>query len=80
MRIVFSGIGAGDTLKSVHDASNNARVYVAETTEAVPWTGVTGKPWRGMDASMLAIYTASKWVWIASVRMLPGSTPLTIMP
>jgi hypothetical protein len=40
----LSGAGAGDMLKSVYDSTNNGKVDVAETAEAVPWTGVTGKP------------------------------------
>ena len=40
----LSGAGAGDMLKSVYDTTNNGKVDVAETAEAVPWTGVTGKP------------------------------------
>jgi hypothetical protein len=38
------GAGAGDMLKSVYDTTNNGKVDVAEAAEAVPWTGVTGKP------------------------------------
>jgi hypothetical protein len=34
----------GDMSKSVYDTTNNGKVDVAETAEAVPWTGVTGKP------------------------------------
>jgi hypothetical protein len=40
----LSGAGAGDMLKSVYDTTNNGKVDVAEVAEAVPWTGVTGKP------------------------------------
>jgi hypothetical protein len=40
----LSGAGAGDMSKSVYDTTNNGKVDVAETAEAVPWTGVTGKP------------------------------------
>jgi hypothetical protein len=40
----LSGIGPGDMSKSVYDTTNNGKVDVAETAEAVPWTGVTGKP------------------------------------
>lgn len=40
----LSGAGAGDMLKSVYDTTNNGKVDVAEAAEAVPWTGVTGKP------------------------------------
>lgn len=38
------GTGSGDMLKSVYDTTNNGKVDVAETAEAVPWAGVTGKP------------------------------------
>jgi hypothetical protein len=40
----LSGAGAGDMSKSVYDTTNNGKVDVAEAAEAVPWTGVTGKP------------------------------------
>jgi hypothetical protein len=40
----LSGAGAGDMLKSVYDTTNNGKVDVAESAEAVPWMGVTGKP------------------------------------
>lgn len=40
----LAGAGAGDMLKSVYDADGNGKVDVAETAEAVPWSGVTGKP------------------------------------
>lgn len=40
----LSAAGAGDMAKSVYDTTNNGKVDVAETAEAVPWTGVTGKP------------------------------------
>ena len=40
----LAGAGAGDMSKSVYDTTNNGKVDVAETAEAVPWTGVTGKP------------------------------------
>lgn len=38
------GTGTGDMLKSIYDTTNNGKVDVAEAAEAVPWTGVTGKP------------------------------------
>ncbi|MEJ1939105.1 hypothetical protein WDZ92_53580, partial [Nostoc sp. NIES-2111] len=40
----LAGAGAGDMLKSVYDTTDNGKVDVAEVAEAVPWTGVTGKP------------------------------------
>ena len=39
-----SGLGTGDMAKSVYDANNNGKVDVAESADAVAWTGVTGKP------------------------------------
>lgn len=36
--------GGGDMLKSTYDTNNNGKVDVAESAEAVPWTGVSGKP------------------------------------
>ena len=40
----LSGAGAGDMLKSIYDTTDNGKVDVAEVAEAVPWTGVMGKP------------------------------------
>ena len=40
----LSGAGAGDMSKAVYDTTNNGKVDLAEAAEAVPWTGVTGKP------------------------------------
>jgi hypothetical protein len=40
----LSAAGAGDMSKSVYDTTNNGKVDVAEVAEAVPWSGVTGKP------------------------------------
>jgi hypothetical protein len=40
----LSGAGMGDMSKAVYDSTNNGKVDVAETAEAVPWTGITGKP------------------------------------
>lgn len=47
----LAGVGAGDMLKSVYDTTNNGKVDVAETAEAVGWTGVTGKPSSFMPAA-----------------------------
>lgn len=44
MQDALAGAGAGDMLKSVYDTNNNGKVDAAETADAVPWTGVTGKP------------------------------------
>jgi hypothetical protein len=40
----LSAAGTGDMSKSVYDITDNGKVDVAEVAEAVPWTGVTGKP------------------------------------
>ena len=40
----LAGFGVGDMLKSVYDADNDGKVDAAETADAVPWTGITGKP------------------------------------
>jgi hypothetical protein len=40
----LSGAGMGDMSKAVYDTTNNGKVDVADLAEAVPWTGVTGKP------------------------------------
>ena len=39
-----SGAGTGDMLKATYDANNNGKVDNAENADAVPWTGVSGKP------------------------------------
>ena len=44
VQAALSGAGAGDMSKAVYDTTNNGKVDVAELAEAVPWTGVTGKP------------------------------------
>ena len=44
VQAALSGAGMGDMSKSVYDTTNNGKVDVAETAEAVPWAGVTGKP------------------------------------
>jgi hypothetical protein len=44
VQAALSGAGAGDMSKAVYDTTNNGKVDVAEVAEAVPWTGVTGKP------------------------------------
>ena len=41
---VTQGDGSGDMLRSVYDTDNDGKVDVANVAEAVPWTGVTGKP------------------------------------
>ncbi len=40
----LAGVGAGDMMKSVYDTTTNGKVDVAETADAVAWSGVTGKP------------------------------------
>lgn len=44
VRSAVAGLGSGDMLKSVYDTTNNGKVDVADTADAVAWTGVTGKP------------------------------------
>ena len=36
--------GGGDMMKSVYDTTNNGKVDSAENADAVPWSGVSGKP------------------------------------
>lgn len=36
--------GGGDMLSSVYDTDDDGKVNAADTADAVPWTGVTGKP------------------------------------
>jgi hypothetical protein len=44
VQAALSGAGMGDMSKAVYDSTNNGKVDIAETAEAVPWTGITGKP------------------------------------
>ena len=44
VQAALTGFGAGDMLKSSYDADNDGKVDAAEVADAVPWTGVTGKP------------------------------------
>lgn len=39
-----TGAASGDMLMSVYDADGDGKVHAAETADAAPWTGVTGKP------------------------------------
>lgn len=41
---VTVGDGSGDMVRAVYDTDNDGKVDVANVAEAVPWTGVTGKP------------------------------------
>ncbi len=38
------GFGAGDMAKSTYDTDNDGKVDAAEIADAVPWSGITGKP------------------------------------
>ena len=38
------GFGAGDMAKSTYDTDNDGKVDAAEVADAVPWSGITGKP------------------------------------
>lgn len=38
------GFGAGDMAKSTYDSDNDGKVDAAEVADAVPWSGITGKP------------------------------------
>ena len=40
----IAGFGAGDMVKSTYDTDNDGKVDTAEVADAVPWSGVTGKP------------------------------------
>lgn len=40
----WSGAGAGDMTKAVYDPDDNGKVTAAAAADAVPWSGVTGKP------------------------------------
>jgi hypothetical protein len=40
----IAGFGAGDMSKSTYDTDNDGKVDAAETADAVPWSGITGKP------------------------------------
>lgn len=38
------GFGAGDMARSVYDTDNDGKVDAAQMADAVPWSGITGKP------------------------------------
>ena len=40
----IAGFGAGDMAKSSYDTDNDGKVDAAEIADAVPWSGITGKP------------------------------------
>jgi hypothetical protein len=40
----ITGFGAGDMAQSTYDTDNDGKVDAAETADAVPWSGITGKP------------------------------------
>ena len=40
----IAGFGAGDMAKSTYDTDNDGKVDAAEVADAVPWSGITGKP------------------------------------
>jgi hypothetical protein len=40
----IADFGAGDMSKSTYDTDNDGKVDAAETADAVPWSGITGKP------------------------------------
>ena len=40
----ISAAGGGDMLKSTYDSDGDGKVNSAEAADAVPWTGVTGRP------------------------------------
>lgn len=44
VKTVVSASGGGDMLKSVYDTNDDGKVNAAVNADAVPWTGVTGKP------------------------------------
>lgn len=40
----IADFGAGDMAKSTYDTDNDGKVDAAEIADAVPWSGITGKP------------------------------------
>lgn len=40
----WASAGAGDMTKAVYDTNNDGKVNAADAADAVPWTGVSGKP------------------------------------
>ncbi len=42
--LLVAAQSTGDMLKSVYDTNNNGKVDSAEVADAVPWSGVSGKP------------------------------------
>ncbi len=44
VQTAISSFGAGDMEKATYDTNDDGKVDAADTADAVPWTGVTGKP------------------------------------
>jgi len=44
VQAAIGSFGAGDMAKSVYDTDNDGKVDAAEVADAVPWTGITGRP------------------------------------
>ncbi|WP_406660887.1 hypothetical protein V7O66_13770 [Methanolobus sp. ZRKC3] len=40
----MASAGVGDMLKSIYDSNDDGKVNSADSADAVPWTGITGKP------------------------------------
>ncbi|ARB06094.1 tail fiber protein [Dinoroseobacter phage vB_DshS-R5C] len=40
----LSGAGEGDMLKATYDTNDDGKVDAADTADAAPWSGITGKP------------------------------------
>ena len=40
----LSGAGTGDMLKAVYDSNDDGKVDAADSADAAPWSGITGKP------------------------------------
>ena len=70
----LDGSGSGDMAKSVYDTNNNGKVDNAEVADAVPWSGITGKPAIGDMTKEIYDTTNDGKVDIAN---LSESTPWT---
>lgn len=44
VQTAIASFGAGDMTRATYDTDNDGKVDAAEAADAVPWTGVTGKP------------------------------------
>lgn len=68
----MSGAGAGDMLKSTYDSNNDGKVNSADSADAAPWAGITGKPATFPPSAHDASLVTSGVFDIARIPVLPS--------